>query len=467
MTADKNKIAADCWKKANEAMSREQFDYAVDLLFQAMQLVPDNVLYRQTLRGATRKLYKDNGSGARMANMRLMKIRGRLKKARMTKDWKALDKAAEEGLKVNPWDAGLNAAVGEASRQLGYGDVAVFGYELALKADPNNKEYNRQYAVLQEERGNYNEAISAWHRIHKLDPDDQQARSKVTQLEASSMMRKGGYDDAQSSQDVKSAYDYDRRPKDRKPAGAPEADGPGVSPEADLQRAIRKDPSNRDNYLKLADLYKRSKRLDEAAELLQKALELSGGDHTVREQLEDVELEQMRHNHEMAKQAVAANPDDEHAKENAVSLAREILLREVEIFSSRIDRYPKDARLKFELARRHMQMQEYSKAIPLLQQAMTDSRIECDVLLSLGDCFIRENKHVLALRQFEKAKDLVNVHDKPEQFKKVHYMLGCLYDDARKKQDAETHYEEVLGVDYEYRDTLQRLEKLQGGEDDA
>ena len=112
MVSDKNKIAADCWKRGNEALAREQWDYAVDMATQAMALVPDNVLYRKTLRGATKKKYKDNGNGARMASMKLMKIRGRMKKAQLTKDWPSLDKAAEDGLKINPWDASLNAAVG-------------------------------------------------------------------------------------------------------------------------------------------------------------------------------------------------------------------------------------------------------------------------------------------------------------------------------------------------------------------
>lgn len=465
MSVDKNKMAADCWKKANEAMQREQYDYAIDMLFRAMLLVPDNLLYRQTLRGAERKMYGDNGSGAKMSGMKLMKPRGRIKKARFSKDWKALDAAAEEGLKINPWDADLNAAVGEACANLGFQDVALFGYEVALKAEPMNKDFNKSYALLQEARGNYNEAISAWHRVYKIDPDDHEARTKVTQLEANSMMRKSGMDDAKSSQDVKSAYDYDRRP--RKTQDQDKADGPGASPEADLQRAIRKEPENKDNYLKLGALYKRAKRLDEAAEMFKQALDLSGGDHTIREQLEDVELDKMRQNHEAAKEAAAADRDDETARKNAVELGREILLREIEIFSRRSERYPKDARLKFELARRHMQNQAFAQAIPLLQQALADSRIECDVLVHLGKCFIYEKKPPLALRQFEKAKELIDVHANADQFKEVHYRLGCLYQDSKKTEQAEEHFQEVLGVDYEYRDTLSRLEKLQAGEDDA
>jgi len=466
MSADKIKIAKELWKKANEAMAREQFDYAVDTLFKAMALVPDNLVYRQTLRGAAKKMYGDNGSGARMAGMKTMKVKGRIKKAHLTKDWKGMDQAAEEGLRVNPWDAALNAAVGEACKNLGFANVALYGYELALKTEPENKDYNRQYALLQEERGNYNDAISGWTRVYKIDPDDHEARSKITQLQANTVMRRGGYEDAKSTQEMKTAYDFDRKSAQKKQPGQQEADGPGMSLEADLQRAIRKDPSDVGSHLKLADLYKREKRLEEAARMLETALQLSGGDPTIREQAEDVELERMRHNHELAKDAFRANPQDETAKRNAVELGKEILLREIEILSKRVERYPKDARLKFELAQRYMQSQAFSKAIPLLQQAAADNRIECEVLVKLGDCFHREKKPALALRQFEKARDLVNVHEKPDLFKTIHYALGVLYQAAGDKQKAEFHFQEVLGVDYEYRDTLKRLEALQAGGDE-
>ena len=41
-----------------------------------------------------------------------MRARGRIKKAQFSETWVEVDKAAEEGLKVNPWDAQLNGAIG-------------------------------------------------------------------------------------------------------------------------------------------------------------------------------------------------------------------------------------------------------------------------------------------------------------------------------------------------------------------
>jgi tetratricopeptide (TPR) repeat protein len=278
-----------------------------------------------------------------------------------------------------------------------------------------------------------------------------------------SMIDRGGYEDADTTRDVEqTAYDLDRPAQSTMPQAV---DGPGVSVEADLQRAIRKDESSIANYLKLGDFYRREKRLEEAAATLRTALDVSGGDQSIREQVEDVELDQLKHNLELAEEAVRSNGEDKTARKNATALAKELLQREIGIFNSRIERYPQDSRLKFDLAQRYMRTKKWSEAIPQLQQASADTRLECDVLVALGECFLNDKKERLGRRQFEKACEKVNQHDRPDLFLKTHYVLGRLCQKAGQREQAEDHYNEVLAVEYNYRDTLKRLEKLQAGDE--
>lgn len=439
-------------------MAREDWEYAGQMFGTSVSLVPDNLLYRQTLRGVQYRRYNNNKKGAKMAGVKLVGIRGRIKKARMRSDWKAVDKAAEEGLTLNPWDAHLNFDLGEACENLGFYEVAKFAYEKAVEAEPKNKNFLRKLAGILEERAEYTPARQCWEQIYKLDPMDSEARSKITQLQASMMLDRQGLEDAQSTREMKTAYDDYAQPTTQQQAPV----GPGESLEEDLQRAIRKNPADKDNYLRLADLYQRDNRTEEAAKVLKTALDASGGDPTIREQLEDVELDLMRQNLEAAKEAVRANSEDETAKKNAAALAREFLSREIEVLTSRVEKYPKDSRNKFELAQRHMRLKAWPKAIPLLQQASADKRIATDVLVSLGECFFNDKKKDLARRQFEKALESIDQHERPDLFKKAHYALGVIAEVAGKTENAENHYQEILAIDYEYRDTLDRLEKLQG-----
>ncbi len=460
MAPDKNKIAADCYKRGSEAMAQQNWDYAVSMYGQAASLVPDNVLFRQSLRGCEERKYNGNKKGARLAGIKLTRIKSRIAAAKMKEGWENIDKAAEEGLTLNPWDAQLNADMAQACMERGFHECAVFGFRRAAALEPKKKEYHRSLALALEEMGNYADAIKCWNNIYALDPLDSEARSKIGQLEASSAMKKGGYEDAESTQEVRTGYEFDRPSKSTSPQPA---DGPGMSIEADLQRAIRKEPENQDHYLKLAEFYRRNKQLDKSLETYQKAMQVSGGDPNIREQLEDLELEMMRNNLALARQAAAADPENETTLENVKGLTRDLVRQEIDVFSRRVKRYPADMKLKFELAKRYRMVKKIDLAIPLLQQASTDNRIKNDVLVNLGKCFAAANQADLALRQFQKAIPEINPQDKPELLAEAHYLAGRLCEELGKRDEAENHFGEVIGIDYTYKDARKRLERLQQG----
>lgn len=457
MAADNKKLAADCFRRGTEAMQKQNWDYAIQMFSQCVRFVPDNLLFRQTLRGAERKKYGDNKTGAKMTGMKLMGPRGRIKKGQMKKEWNLVDLACEEGLAINPWDAQLNGDLGAACVHLEFKEIAVYAYECAVENDSNNKALLQHLAELYEERGDFKIAVTVWERICRIDPGDGSARMRANQAATRQVIDRGGYEGAEDTKGVMAAHEVAKRLNISKPGAA---DGPGQSEEADLQRALRKEPDNKDHYLRLGDFYKRNGKFDEASQMLEKAVELSGGDMNIREQVEDVALDRMRKNIDIAK---SRGVDSEEAAEQIKDLKKELLLREMEMLRGRVERYPGDLRIKFRLAECFMSEAKFAEAIPLFQQASRDSRIEPKCLAFLGRCFIQEKKYALAKRQFQKAVPKIDVHEQEDLFLEVHYWLGRLSESASDNDGAEEHYGEVLAVQYEYRDTLKRLEKLQGG----
>lgn len=454
----KHKIAADCWRRGNEAIPKENWDYAIQMYRTSVKMVPDNLAYRQSLRGAEYKKYDDNKTGARMGSMKLMPVKGRTKKCRMSKDWAGLAEACEDGLEVNPWDPQLGADLGDALKELGFQEVAKFAYEESLKVDPTNIAVNRSQALLLEERSEYNEAIVCWKRILKLDSNSGEARSKITSLDAKSVMDRGGYEGAESTQNVMAAHEVAKRLKLNK-----DADGPGMSVEADLLRAIRKEPANRDNYLKLADHYKREGELEKAEEQLLKVLEVSGNDMGIRQILEDVQLDLMQRALDVAKQQARNAPADAALKQQAADLANELTKRKIEIFAVRVERYPNDMRMKYDLACQYMATRKFQLAIPLFQQARSDPRLKGEALIKLGKCFYYDGKPALAIRQFEQAMVDMKFEEKPDSYKELFYSAGVLYEQMKNLPAAEEAYQKILEVDYSYKDAVARLNKLQGG----
>lgn len=469
MTSDRNKkIAADCWRRGNEALSKENWDYSIEMFTTATKLDPGALLYRQTKRGAERKKYGDNKSGSKMGVLKLAGIKTKIKNSRRKKDWAAVDQLAEEGLSLNPWDAVLNAEMAEACQNQGFEDAAIFGFKMAIENDKSNKTYYTNLGELLEEKREFKSARECWEMAFKLDPMDGRARSKVTELMATETRVRGGYEGADKSSGVKkqSAYDEGRATREERhkaqAGGAP--DGPGQSVEADLQRQIRKEPENKDNYIKLGDLYRRDGRLDEAKENYEKAYEFSGKDVNIGEQVENIELDQLREKLTAAREVFNADRANEEAKKQVTLLSKALIKREIEVFTKRVERYPADMKVKYELAQRFIRLKKWSQAIPLLQQCVKDTRISSDALVALGKCFYADGKKELAKRQFEKALPKLSPDEKEDIYKEAHYLLASLYAASNQKTEAEDHYSEVLAVDYEYRDARERLEKLQSGE---
>lgn len=453
----KKKIATDCFKRGNEAMIKQNWEYCCQMFRQSVDLVPENLLFRQSLRGVTERRYNSNGTGATGSGLRLMGTRAAIKKNRMQSDWKSVMKTCEDGLALNPWDSGMQADLGDALKALGYLEPALWSYERAVKGDPNNKEYLKTLGFLYEGRGKYDEAIEAFTKVARIDKLDGEARQKVVSLTAQKVMHRGGYENAEDIRQVHKVLD-DKVNKDS-------ADGPGMSVQADLERAVRKDAANKDNYLKLADFLLRDGQLEKAAETLKKALEVSGGEIKIREQYEDVDLDLMRRAVGLSKEEHLADKEDNFAKRKYQELRAELLKREIEIFSSRIERYPQDMKLKFELGELYMQDKRHQLAIPLFQKSRGDARRKVPSLINLGKCFISDKQYTLARRQFEQALPDCKPDENQELFVELNYFAGRVCEELKDKEAAIRYFQTVLEYDYDYKDNRERLDRLEKGEE--
>jgi len=458
--AEESKWAGDCYRRGNDAMQKQNWDLAVEMFSSCVKFVPDNLLYRQFLRNSAKKKYADNGKGAgTFAKTKLMGIRSRIKKARTAENWEEASKAIEEGLYLNPWDTQLNVELAEVSLQLDRGEIAKFAYMEAIKSDPKNKAHLIALAELLRQRAEYDEAIKAYERVSRLDPADLSAMRKITELQTEKTTHRGGYENAEKTTDVMAN-------RMAHAAGKSTSSAPGESQENDLKHAIRKAPDVLDNYLKLATYYKSAKQFQESHDTLVRALEVSKNDPGVREQLEDVELLLMKYALDDAKQ-LAQKSGDEESRKAAAGLSIALRDRRIDVLAARVERYPANLALKYELASLLMQLQKWTQAIPLLQKASQDPRLKSKAFVALGKCFVYDKKLPLARGQFERAIPDLNVDVEPETFKECHYLLGRVCEELGDFAAAESHYGEVLVLDYDYKDAKDRLENLQGHQKDS
>jgi len=91
-------------------MEKRNFDYAVKMHSSRSSYVPDNLMFRQTLRGCERYLYANNkkGPSSRGCVSACGGFAARSERP-VQVQLAALDQAAEQGMTLNPWNSQLNA----------------------------------------------------------------------------------------------------------------------------------------------------------------------------------------------------------------------------------------------------------------------------------------------------------------------------------------------------------------------
>jgi len=293
--------------------------------------------------------------------------------------------------------------------------------------------------------------VQLWSQIMKIDPNDMEARRKITDIQARETTHRGGYEDSEDTQGVRVT------PASQSPGSSM---APGQDRENDLKHAIRRDPESVENYLNLAKYYRDSRDYENALGIMKQALEVSGGDPNVREQMEDVELLLFKQNIDMAKEK-ANQTEDPEARKQVAAMSKELRQRKIEVLSGREQRYPSNMNLKLELGNLFMETQSWSQAIPLLQKAGTDPRLTTKAKVSLGKCFVYDNKSALAKVQFEQAVPNLDYDAQPQTYLECMYLLGRVSEDTKDVDAAIKAYGEVIAKDYDYKDARDRFEKLQ------
>lgn len=123
--------AAQCWRRGTLVMNDQNWDKSIARFRRAALLVPDNVLYRQSLRGCEFKKFGDDRARAVLSLSDLSRLVARIADARLDGDWGEMDRIAEEGLCSDPWSRVLNLAMAEACEKRGFLDCATFGRAIA------------------------------------------------------------------------------------------------------------------------------------------------------------------------------------------------------------------------------------------------------------------------------------------------------------------------------------------------
>jgi tetratricopeptide (TPR) repeat protein len=420
-------------KKAATAATPDDFDYVTKLVAQCVVGDPGNAVYVRTYVESLHKKYGNVKKVGPLAQFKERGARGAVKKALSQEQW---DEVIAQGLKVlavNPWDTAALLAMAAAANKSGDRDCELCYLQAALKGAPKDANCNRLYAVALADRGLIDQAITFWHRVEDVRPNDEEAKRAIASLTVQKARSSGKFDD-----------DSDEARTARQKAQQFEV----VTFEQRLRRKIKSEPEEAANYLELAQFYTNADRFTDAEPLLAKAVELSDGNSDIREKWEDCQLRSMR-------QKIAEAKDVETKKR----LQGEYFEKNVLFCKSRVERYPTNLLLKYELGYLYMKTKRYTEAIRELQVAKNDPRKRGLCMLVLGKCFQQIKQFRLAMRHYEQAIDELPDRDADNK-REAYYLAGRLALAMGDLDPAEKHLATLAGLDFNYKDISKLLDKI-------
>lgn len=191
-----HRVAIGQFERANEALDKGSYDYGLRLLLSCCKLDPANLVYRQTLRRATKAQEQQHSPLSRISSLLGWLLKARLKTAKRARQYVKVLELGEQVLVHQRHDFGAQMDMVEAARELKLVNTAVWMLEQLHRHHPKDGLVCRELAQLYEKRRDFKEAIALWESIQKADPSDTEAHQKTKDLAASETIARGGYEDA-------------------------------------------------------------------------------------------------------------------------------------------------------------------------------------------------------------------------------------------------------------------------------
>ena len=446
--------AQNFFNKGVAAFERGNFDIAIDLLMQCVTFSPGFSRARKVLRAAQIATFRKEKKSKRAAQVQefsavllRMKIAGLIKAG---KTETALIEC-EKLLNMNPLHSQNVELAVEAADAAGHPEAALFTVEAAYENNPDDMLLLRRVADYYMRVGDYAKARDAYVKLNAFLPNDQAIFKLLKDAEARVTMasgwedvagKKDGYRDLIANKDQAKQLDIQAK------AVVAGSDADGLIEEA--RARIEKEPNNLNFYRALARLLTQNKRFDEAVEALESARKVNAADPELDRAITATKIQAFE-----AKIAALKTSGD---AEGAANMEAEMNQFVFDDLSSRVQRYPNDLKLRFELGLQYYKYDYFDDAIGQLQLAQRSPKERVESLYYLAMCFTKKGQRDMAVMQLETANEQLPIMD--ELKKKIVFELGNLAEQAGDIEKAFGYYKDVYGADIGYEDIGVRMERI-------
>ena len=439
---------ADAFRKAKDALSRQNWDYILMLVPPILESQPGFLEGRKVLRAA--QMAKTKGASALEKGMAGVKVTPFLLQARSAagKSLGAALAKIEEALAIDPTNAQANGALADLSLSHDLPGTAIFAYETVRVAKPQDTGNLHGLARAYIAAGQMAKARDTYQIILNLNPADGDALKGMKDASALVATQEGGWE---------KSTDFRESLKSREEASALESAGKVVKTAeavadqlARLHAQFEKEPHNLNLAKQIAELCEQQGSLDHALQWFQFAYDLTQkSDPVLEKNVFRLRLQQLE-----AELVAARAAGVETATLVEIENRRKALT--LEGARERVVRYPNDLNYRFELGEALVENGLYREAVPELQQALRQPSVRHKALILLGQSYHRRNMLDLAVKQYASAASEIVAMDATK--KDAIYSLGMALAEMGKKGEALEEFKKIYEIDSQYRDVAERVE---------
>jgi len=211
---------------------------------------------------------------------------------------------------------------------------------------------------------------------------------------------------------------------------------------------IAKEPKNMNARRALARLYMQNKRYEEAVNCLAEAIETAGTmDPELDRMLSQARIQYYDQVIDQYRQA-----GDEASAEQIEGEKNQFVFDDL---AQRVERYPNDLHLRYELGLQYYTYGYYDEALEHLQLAQKSPKDRLWALYYLAMCFLAKDQVDMGVMQLETARDQIPTMD--DLKKKVVYQLGLCAESQGDLEKAYQYYKDVYSTDVGFEDLSERM----------
>jgi tetratricopeptide (TPR) repeat protein len=438
--------------KANDALSRENFDYAIELFCQVLSREPGLFECRRALRAAQRQKARGGFFKRALSHATVSPLLAKAQLA-LRKDPAAALAAAEEALNQDPDNSAAHRIIVEAARALELPRTAAMSLEILHEHSPRDKKLAIEFAQALAEAGEVHRGEKILSDLARTAPGDVELAQALKNLSAKRTLGEGGYEkiatgegsyrDILRNEQQAVALEQEQRVQKSEDVAARLIQ--------EYEQRLQSEPHNLKLVRSLAELYAEKKQFDRALSLFERlrASEV-GKDPSLERAIAQTHVRRYEHQIE---QLDPAAPD---YAEQVARLQAEKLEFQLTECRQRAERYPTDLSIRFELGALYFQAGRIPEAIREFQKAQDNPHKRIAAMSYLAQCFAKRKMFDLAAETLQNALKEKPVFD--EEKKELLYQLGCALEQLGRKQEAIEQFKLIYKADIAYKDVAARVD---------